>query len=86
MDAVWWIDRLPTPKSKRDRIGLNTYMIHGNNKVIRYYPQLPRAVSIAAGLMLEEGYYIGDDRNTEVDPAKRAALANATTLKGAFWH
>jgi hypothetical protein len=82
MDAVWWIDRLPTPTSFKDRIGLNTFMVHGSNKVIRYYPQLPRAQALTRQLMLTDGFYNPAEELTQVAASKRAGLANTTTLKG----
>ena len=33
MDAVWWIDLLPPKEDFRERVGLNTYLLHGTNKV-----------------------------------------------------
>ena len=82
MDAVWWIDRLPTPTNFKDRIGLNTYMVHGNNKVIRYYPQLPRAQLIARRLMLSDGFYNANEELEQVPQEYRARVANTTSLKG----
>ena len=82
MDAVWWIDRLPTPTSYKDRIGLNTFMIHGSNKVIRYYPQMPRAQAMTRQLMLSDGFYNPAEELTQVAVEHRQALANTTTLKG----
>jgi tetratricopeptide (TPR) repeat protein len=47
-DVVWWIDQIVSPQDQRrslsesssgdQRVGLNTYMLHGVGKVVRYYP------------------------------------------------
>ena len=50
---MWWIDELPAPKHSNDRYGLNTYMLNGFNKVVRYYPYYEMGFKLTKDLLLK---------------------------------
>eukprot|EP00752_Nemacystus_decipiens_P001790 g1729.t1 len=52
-DPVWWIDRL-TPSAFREGFGLQTPMVNGQLKVVRYYPYYDMALDLMKRLMCEQ--------------------------------
>ncbi|CAM9274638.1 unnamed protein product [Scytosiphon promiscuus] len=52
-DPVWWIDRL-TPSAFKEGFGLQTPMVNGQLKVVRYYPYYPMALDLMKKLMCEQ--------------------------------
>ncbi len=57
MDIVWWIDKFPPKKEFTKRVGLNTYMISGTNKVVRYYPYFNKAMNMTKNIISSIGYF-----------------------------
>lgn len=52
-DPVWWIDGL-TPQSFEEGFGLQTPMVSGQSKVVRYYPQFQTAFPLFKRLIAEQ--------------------------------
>ncbi|CAB1105083.1 unnamed protein product [Ectocarpus sp. CCAP 1310/34] len=52
-DPVWWIDRLTTGAFK-EGFGLQTPMVNGQLKVVRYYPYYTMALDLMKKLMCEQ--------------------------------
>lgn len=60
-DGVFWADGLDLPTEFKNRVGLSTNLISGLNKVVRYYPQLKKTLHITKELVINNGYYDGND-------------------------
>uniref|UniRef100_A0A7S2SK19 Protein O-GlcNAc transferase n=1 Tax=Rhizochromulina marina TaxID=1034831 RepID=A0A7S2SK19_9STRA len=88
-DPVWWIDRL-APEAFEEGFGLQTPLVNGQLKVIRYYPYFPRAFRLMKELMAStlQGGEAGD-----LGRAAGAVLRGAESLaelysawgQGDFW-
>jgi hypothetical protein len=78
-DPVWWIDRLPA-KAFKDGFGLQTPIVNGQLKTIRYYSYFPRAFERAKNLM-EEGYFNAGGVYEVLKPNDKKKLAGITTLE-----
>ena len=52
--VVWWIDRLPPVLREEDKYGLNTHMLSGVNKVVRYYSYFGPGFNLTKQLILSE--------------------------------
>jgi tetratricopeptide (TPR) repeat protein len=74
MDTVFWSDDLDLRDHFRERIGMNTYLQLGINEVVRYYPQLPRALDITKEWLLRTGYYNEHDDLVPLDPQGIVAM------------
>ena len=57
MDIVWWVDKLPVKDDFAKRLGLNTYLVRGYNKVVRYYPYFDATFDLTRDIIIERGFY-----------------------------
>lgn len=78
-DPVWWIDRLPA-KAFKDGFGLQTPIVNGQLKTIRYYSYFPMALEKTKKLM-EEGYFNAGGVYEVLKHSDKKKLASMTTLE-----
>lgn len=77
-DPVWWINGMPK-KSFSDGFGLQTPLVTGQLKTIRYYCYFPQAFDILKRL-LKDGYYDASGSRQLLRSQSLSALAQASTL------
>lgn len=81
-DAVWWIDRLPT-KAFNEGFGLQTPIVNGQLKTIRYYPYFPKAFD-QLKKQLKHGFYNITGVKETLNHDKLKLLSTVTTLEDVY--
>jgi hypothetical protein len=56
MDVVYWLDRMNLSELDFKKVGLNTYMVSGSNKIIRYHSYNEWAINITKNNLETYGY------------------------------
>jgi len=82
LDVVWWNDGLPV-KEENKQYGLRTHIVHGVNKVVRYYPYFDMAFNLTQVLM-DKFFYDAKDRTVVPDSNMRKNIAMANSLETLF--
>ena len=84
-DQVLWVDLL-TEKEFSAGFGSHTPIFTGQTKCVRYYMNFDRALEVAKGVALSQGYvYDADNKQIEIHGARADALAAAATAEE-YWH
>jgi tetratricopeptide (TPR) repeat protein len=78
-DAVWWIDRLPS-KSFEEGFGLQTPMVNGQLKCIRYYSYFDMGFGLLKQLV-DGGYYDASSTLRQLSEMQRSSIAAASSLE-----
>ena len=78
-DPVFWIDTLPR-KAFEDGFGLQTPIVNGQLKTIRYYSYFPLAFKRMKSL-LESGYFNIEGKKEVLDSSKKKLLETANSLE-----
>lgn len=79
-DVVWWIDGLPEGRDSGDRVGLNTYMVSGLGKIVRYYPYYGWGFNLTKDLIVSSGYFNGKEQNVLLSNAQKKRVMEARDL------
>eukprot|EP01042_Synura_sphagnicola_P003973 gene3973-4987_t len=82
-DAVWWIDGL-TATSFKEGFGLQTPLVNGQLKTIRYYYYFERAFSTTKTLMLREGYFDAAGAREAVPEGRREEVQQSSSLDALY--
>ena len=77
-DPVWWIDRLPQD-AFADGFGLQTPLVNGQLKAVRYYSYFQPAVARLKALLVG-GYYDAANNHRTLPTARRQRVDQAATL------
>jgi tetratricopeptide (TPR) repeat protein len=80
-DPVWWIDRLPYGAFD-EGFGLQTPIVNGQLKTIRYYSYYPRALQLVKHRLTKDKYYFNAASNkTTLTERQCAQIASAGSLE-----
>ena len=83
-DAVWWIDGL-TRAAFEEGFGLQTPIVNGQLKTIRYYSYFQPAFALMKDILLDKGYFNAANVKLILSDGKaRQAVYNAVSLQDIF--
>ncbi len=86
-DSVWWIDGMPS-KAFEDGFGLQTPIVNGQLKTVRYYCYFDLAFALFKRIMVGTGYYDAAGEATErvshLSAAQTKQVQEASTLDHAY--
>jgi len=81
-DPVWWIDRFPS-RAFEEGFGLQTPIVNGQLKTIRYYPYFAATFDLVKNL-LRDGYWTASDSLQQVSTDKLQAIERTTSLDALY--
>lgn len=79
-DPVFWIDSLPQ-KDFEEGFGLQTPLVNGQMKTIRYYAYYPQAFARMTSLLVGSGYFNIDGNYEALSLSNRKQLESANSLQ-----
>ena len=81
-DTVWWIDRLPR-KSFEEGFGLQTPMVNGQLKCIRYHSYCAKGIAALKSLAMN-GYHTASSQRRQLTSKAKKKLSMAQTLEEVY--
>eukprot|EP01041_Mallomonas_annulata_P007656 gene7656-15668_t len=83
-DTVWWIDKL-TRNAFEEGFGLQTPLVNGQLKTIRYYSYFPKAFTVLKDLLINEcSFYNATSRKEELSIQNKLKIVDAGSLEDLF--
>lgn len=79
-DAVWWIDRL-TPSSFEEGFGLQTPMVNGELKCIRYHSYFGMGFDLLKKILCEDFYFTARGEAMKLSHQEILKVKSANTLR-----